>query len=202
MINDRNLFPWLTKKKLIISSQSFFYFALFFLSFFACTSKIIIAPWFFFPFFKLISPFIDPVTKAKINFVDMKKQKPKSKSNISTPSSAAASEIELPNGGGGGVLSSAASTASSKKSSSANKENKDGTSTDQVNLLDVIPEDMLEREFGGASDYVYNQQIYWDAAAQVLADSRDRLENGVGSTSATTTTTMMMTTTAVVQEAA
>lgn len=119
----------------------------------------------------------------------MKKQKPKSKSNISTPSSAAASEIELSNG----VLSSAASTASSKKSTSANKDTKDGTSTDQVNLLDVIPEDMLEREFGGASDYVYNQQVYWDAADQVLADSRARLENGVGPTSATT---------AVVQEAA
>ncbi|KAG0298383.1 hypothetical protein BGZ96_000097 [Linnemannia gamsii] len=149
---------------------------------------IIHAPWFFFPFFKLISPFIDPVTKAKINFIDMKKQKPKT--NISTPSSAAASELELPNGG---VLSSAASTASSKKSTSANKDTKDGTSADQVNLLDVIPEDMLEQEFGGASDYVYNQQVYWDAAAQVLADSRARLENGVGSTSATT---------AVVQEAA
>ncbi|KAF9548901.1 hypothetical protein EC957_005253 [Mortierella hygrophila] len=148
---------------------------------------IIHAPWFFFPFFKLISPFIDPVTKEKINFVDMKKQKPKPKTIISTPSSAAASEIELTNG----VSSSAASTASSKKSS-ANKDNKDGASTDQVNLLDVIPEDMLEREFGGASDFVYNQQVYWDAADRVLADSRARLENGA-STSATT---------AVVQEAA
>ncbi|KAF9146893.1 hypothetical protein BGX30_005103 [Mortierella sp. GBA39] len=148
---------------------------------------IIHAPWFFFPFFKLISPFIDPVTKEKINFVDMKKQKPKPKTITSTPSSAAASEIELTNG----VSSSAASTASSKKSS-ANKDNKDGTSTDQVNLLDAIPEDMLEREFGGASDFVYNQQVYWDAADRVLADSRARLENGA-STSAMT---------AVVQEAA
>ncbi|KAG9070014.1 hypothetical protein KI688_009344 [Linnemannia hyalina] len=148
---------------------------------------IIHAPWFFFPFFKLISPFIDPVTKEKINFVDMKKQKPKPKTIISAPSSAAASEIELTNG----VSSSAASTASSKKPS-ANKDNKDGTSTDQVNLLDMIPEDMLEREFGGSSDFVYNQQIYWDAADRVLADSRARLENGA-STSATT---------AVVQEAA
>ncbi|KAH7050763.1 CRAL-TRIO domain-containing protein [Linnemannia elongata] len=149
---------------------------------------IIHAPWFFFPFFKLISPFIDPVTKAKINFVDMKKQKPKTKSVISAPSSAAASEIELPNG----VSSSAASTASSKKSSANKDNNKDGTSTDQVNLLDVIPEDMLEREFGGSSDYVYNQQVYWDAADRVLAASRARLENGA-STSATT---------AVIQEAA
>ncbi|KAK3847437.1 MAG: CRAL-TRIO domain-containing protein [Linnemannia gamsii] len=148
---------------------------------------IIHAPWFFFPFFKLISPFIDPVTKAKINFVDMKKQKPSSKSVISAPSSATASEIELPG-------SSAASTTSSTKkqsSSSSNSGSKDGTSSDQVNLLDVIPEDMLEREFGGSSDYVYNQQVYWDAAAQVLADSRARLETGSSSNS-----------TAVVQEAA
>ncbi|KAG0274225.1 hypothetical protein BGZ95_009997 [Linnemannia exigua] len=145
------------------------------------------APWFFFPFFKLISPFIDPVTKAKINFVDMKKQKPKPKAAISAPSSAAASEIELPG-------SSAASTKSStqkQSSSSSNSGNKDGTSSDQVNLLDVIPEDMLEREFGGSSAYVYNQQIYWDAAAQVLADSRARLETGSSSKA-----------TAVVQEAA
>ncbi|KAF9104466.1 hypothetical protein BGX29_001836 [Mortierella sp. GBA35] len=141
---------------------------------------IIHAPWFFFPFFKLISPFIDPVTKAKINFVDMKKQKPRSKSIISAPSSAAASEIELLNGGSLRVASSAASTASSTKSKSTTISGT-GTSTDQVNLLDVIPEDMLEREFGGTSDYVYNQQIYWDAADRVLADSRAKLEHGTPS---------------------
>ncbi|KAF9902171.1 hypothetical protein EC991_005217 [Linnemannia zychae] len=132
---------------------------------------IIHAPWFFFPFFKLISPFIDPVTKEKINFIDMKKQKPRTTFITS-------------------AASSAASTASSTKKQSSGG-NKDGTSSDQINLLDVIPDDMLEQEFGGSSDYVYNQQVYWDAAAQVLAESRARLETGLSSTS-----------TAVVQEAA
>lgn len=30
------------------------------------------APWFFWPFFRIISPFIDPVTRSKIKFVDLK----------------------------------------------------------------------------------------------------------------------------------
>ena len=51
-------------------------------------------------------------------------------------------------------------------------------SSDNVNLLDMIPEDMLEREFGGSSDYVYDQDAYWTAAMQVLKDSRESLEHG------------------------
>ncbi|CAG8677476.1 16405_t:CDS:2 [Funneliformis caledonium] len=35
-------------------------------------SMIINAPWYFWGFFKLLSPFIDPVTKNKIKFVDIK----------------------------------------------------------------------------------------------------------------------------------
>ncbi|KAG0053566.1 hypothetical protein BGZ83_000850 [Gryganskiella cystojenkinii] len=120
---------------------------------------IIHAPWFFFPFYKLISPFIDPVTKAKINFVDMKKQKPRS--IVSTPSSATTSEIDLSN------------TSDSKKSAASTAAQQ---SSDNVNLLDLIPEDMLEREFGGSSDYVYDQEAYWTAATRVLKDSREALD--------------------------
>ncbi|KAG0263365.1 hypothetical protein BG011_008886 [Mortierella polycephala] len=119
---------------------------------------IIHAPWFFFPFYKLISPFIDPVTKDKINFVDMKKQKPRSA--VSTPSSAAASEVDL---------SSTATTQSKTSSPSAGSA---GSALDNINLLDMIPEDMLEQEYGGSSDYVYNQEIYWNAAGEVLARAR------------------------------
>ncbi|KAG0018029.1 hypothetical protein BGZ81_010420 [Podila clonocystis] len=121
---------------------------------------IIHAPWFFFPFYKLISPFIDPVTKSKINFVDMKKQKPRSL--VSTPSSSApASEAD------------AASVRSSKKASSG--VNAAGAS-DNINLLDMIPEDMLEQEFGGSSDYVYDQEAYWTAVEKVLAEADKKLE--------------------------
>ncbi|KAF9930764.1 hypothetical protein FBU30_011300 [Linnemannia zychae] len=151
---------------------------------------IIHAPWFFFPFFKLISPFIDPVTKAKINFVDMKKQKPRSKSIVSAPTSAATSEIELPSSTTSASLSS--KKPSANQNNNSNNNNKDGTSSDQVNLLDMIPEDMLEREFGGSSDFIYDQQTYWDTAEKVLADSRAKLEGSGPTTTAT----------AVVQEAA
>ncbi len=34
---------------------------------------ILLAPWYFWGFFKLISPFIDPVTKNKIKFADIYK---------------------------------------------------------------------------------------------------------------------------------
>ncbi|KAF9178635.1 hypothetical protein BGZ51_001551 [Haplosporangium sp. Z 767] len=125
---------------------------------------IIHAPWFFFPFYKLISPFIDPVTKDKINFVDMKKQKPKS--IVSTPSSAAASEVDLSS------TATTQSKASSKKSSSPSTGSA-GSALDNINLLDMIPEDMLEQEYGGSSDYVYNQEIYWNAAGEVLARVRN-----------------------------
>ncbi|KAF9372449.1 hypothetical protein CPB97_001257 [Podila verticillata] len=120
---------------------------------------IIHAPWFFFPFYKLISPFIDPVTKSKINFVDMKKQK--SRSLVSTPSSSApASEVD------------AESVRSSKKASSpAGANGATGSALDNINLLDMIPEDMLEQEYGGSSDYVYDQEAYWTAVEKVLAEA-------------------------------
>ncbi|KAF9571512.1 hypothetical protein EC968_000475 [Mortierella alpina] len=136
-----------------------------------CRAYIIHAPWFFFPFYKLVSPFIDPVTKAKLNFVDMKKQK--QKAIVSTPSSAAVSETDLP--------SSASTTSDSKKtSSSATPTTASGSPTqpDSAILLNVIPEDMLERDFGGISDYVYHQELYWSAAEKVLQDARNALEQG------------------------
>ncbi|KAF9968374.1 hypothetical protein BGZ70_004534 [Mortierella alpina] len=138
-----------------------------------CRAYIIHAPWFFFPFYKLVSPFIDPVTKAKLNFVDMKKQKPKA--IVSTPSSADASETDLP--------SSASTTSNSKKVSSTASPSTSTTASgsptfDSGNLLDVIPDDMLERDFGGSSDYVYHQELYWSAAEKVLEEARNALEQG------------------------
>ncbi|KAG0198421.1 hypothetical protein BGX28_008168 [Mortierella sp. GBA30] len=127
---------------------------------------IIHAPWFFFPFYKLVSPFIDPVTKAKLNFVDMKKQKPRS--IVSTPSSAAASETDLP--------SSSSASISSKSKNTSSAKNNGSPVPDSGNLLDVIPEDMLERDFGGSSDYVYNQELYWNSAEKVLEEARAALE--------------------------
>ncbi|KAF9167574.1 hypothetical protein DFQ26_004089 [Actinomortierella ambigua] len=106
---------------------------------------IIHAPWFFFPFYKLISPWIDPVTKAKIHFVDMKKQKQKSSSSSSSTSSSSASSP---------------------------------TSSEHVQLLDAIPLDMLEQEYGGASEYKYDQEIYWQACERALAVSRTMLQDG------------------------
>ena len=85
----------------------------------------------------------------------MKKQK--SRSIVSTPSSATTSEVDLSN------------TSESKKTMTATAGEQ---SSDNVNLLDMIPEDMLEREFGGSSDYVYDQEAYWAAAMQVLEESR------------------------------
>lgn len=93
----------------------------------------------------------------------MKKQKPKS--IVSTPSSAAASEVDLTN----------TSDASSQKK---NTYSSTPQNSEIVNLLDSIPEDMLEREFGGSSDYVYDQESYWTAASKVLKDSREALERG------------------------
>ncbi|KAK3814073.1 MAG: CRAL-TRIO domain-containing protein [Benniella sp.] len=150
---------------------------------------IIHAPWFFFPTYKLISPFIDPVTKAKINFVDMKKQQPKT--IISTPSSAAASDVDLSSSssssrsakgssgdgsaisGGSTVTRTPTTTTTSSASSVATLSNR---SDNNVNLLDLIPEDMLEQAFGGSSDYEYDQQAYWLAAEKVIARAREARE--------------------------
>ncbi|KAG0222796.1 hypothetical protein BGW42_006327 [Actinomortierella wolfii] len=98
---------------------------------------IIHAPWFFFPFYKLVSPWIDPVTKAKIHFIDMKKQKPKSANGAVTI---------IPG--------------------------------ENVNLLDMIPADMLEKEYGGESEYKYDQELYWQACERALAVSRTMLQEG------------------------
>ncbi|KAF9991863.1 hypothetical protein BGZ65_013017 [Modicella reniformis] len=129
------------------------------------------APWFFFPFYKLVSPFIDPVTKAKVNFVDMKKQKPRS--TVSTPSSAAASDVDLSSS-----KDASSTTTISKKmgSSTAPVVFASSAGSDNPNLLHAIPEDMLELDFGGSSDYEYDQQAYWNAAEKVLAQAREARE--------------------------
>ncbi|KAF9585570.1 hypothetical protein BGW38_001744 [Lunasporangiospora selenospora] len=119
------------------------------------------APWFFFPFYKLISPFIDPVTKAKLSFVDMKKQK--SRPIVSTPSSASASEVDL--------------AANNDKASSIETSPTE-TPSNTGSLLDMIPVDMLENEFGGTNDYSYDQESYWSAAVAILAAARSKLEQG------------------------
>ncbi|KAF9297412.1 hypothetical protein BGZ74_009839 [Mortierella antarctica] len=101
--------------------------------------------------------------RSKVNFVDMKKQKPRSL--VSTPSSsAAASEAD------------AASVRSSKRASSSPSTGASGAGASDINLLDMIPEDMLEQEFGGSSDYVYDQEAYWTAVEKVLAEAEKKLE--------------------------
>ncbi|KAG0306984.1 hypothetical protein BGZ98_001351 [Dissophora globulifera] len=126
-----------------------------------------LAPWFFFPFYKLISPFIDPVTKGKLNFADMKKQT--RKTIASTPSSTNASEVDLSS-------STATSTHLKTGSSSSSAASTSGPVSDNSGILDTIPHDMLEVAYGGSSNYVYNQEIYWEAAEKALARARSALE--------------------------
>ncbi|KAF9158773.1 hypothetical protein BGX21_003193, partial [Mortierella sp. AD011] len=125
---------------------------------------IIHAPWFFWPFYKMVSPFMDPVTREKINFVDIKKQKHSHKSITSTPSSASASDIDV-------------STSKDKHHPLHEKEKKI-TRVTEPNLLEVIPDDSLEEGFGGTMDYEYNQEIYWEKACKVLEGARYYLEHG------------------------
>ncbi|KAG0325034.1 hypothetical protein BGZ99_001131 [Dissophora globulifera] len=125
------------------------------------------APWFFFPFYKLISPFIDPVTKGKLNFADMKKQS--RKTIVSTPSSTNASEVDLSS-------STATSTHLKTGSSSSSAASTSGPVSDNSGILDTIPHDMLEEAYGGSSNYVYNREIYWEAAEKALAHARSALE--------------------------
>ncbi|KAF9349638.1 hypothetical protein BGX26_012099 [Mortierella sp. AD094] len=127
---------------------------------------IIHAPWFFWPFYKMISPFMDPVTRDKINFVDMKKQKHSHKSIASTPSSASASDIDV--------------STSKDKNDKHHRHDKDKKTlkVTDPNLLEIIPDDMLEEAFGGTMDFEYNQEIYWEKACKVLADARYYLEHG------------------------
>lgn len=93
----------------------------------------------------------------------MKKQKPRSL--VSTPSSSApASEADEE------------SVRSSKKASSSSSGANGTGASDNINLLDMIPEDMLEQEFGGSSDYIYDQEAYWTAVEKVLAEADKKLE--------------------------
>ncbi|KAF9407230.1 hypothetical protein BGZ76_006151, partial [Entomortierella beljakovae] len=128
---------------------------------------IIHAPWFFWPFYKMISPFMDPITRDKINFVSVKAQKaPSVKSIASAPSSASASESDI-----------SASTITTSSSKSVKKSNKTVVVSDP-NLLEIIPDDMLEVAFGGTMDYEYEQNIYWEKACKVLAEATHYIEYG------------------------
>ncbi|KAF8963548.1 hypothetical protein BGZ46_000955, partial [Entomortierella lignicola] len=132
---------------------------------------IIHAPWFFWPFYKMISPFMDPVTRDKINFVDVKKQK-QHKPITSAPSSASASEIETSS------ISSKDKHHDKHHHDKHHDKVKKSSKITDPNLLEFIPDDMLEVAFGGTMDYEYEQQIYWDKAVKILAGVRYYLENG------------------------
>ncbi|KAI7866510.1 CRAL-TRIO domain-containing protein [Spinellus fusiger] len=85
---------------------------------------VVKSPWFFFATFKLISPFMDPITKQKIKFVYDEDGKSDSKS----------------------------------------------TSNDWVSLLDYVPKNQLETDFGGDYHFAYDVETYWNE----LLDSTGR----------------------------
>ncbi|KAI9494364.1 CRAL-TRIO domain-containing protein [Zychaea mexicana] len=94
---------------------------------------VVDSPWFFFATFKVISPFMDPQTRAKIKFVYDKNNK---KTSSSSSSSNKEQQLESP-------------------SAEVNAQ--------WVHLEDYISPDALETEFGGNHSFAFHIEYYWNA---------------------------------------
>lgn len=55
----------------------------------------LLAPWYFWGFYKLISPFIDPVTKNKIKFVDLNLAESNDSDNITAEKKSSTQKVQI-----------------------------------------------------------------------------------------------------------
>ncbi|KAJ3417142.1 hypothetical protein HDV05_007001 [Chytridiales sp. JEL 0842] len=87
--------------------------------------------WYLWVFFKLIGAFLDPVTKSKIHFVNVSKQK---------------------------ALNEAAGAKDGKEVKEGKEEKGTGGWT---NILNFIAADQLPARFGGTHEFEYDHETYW-----------------------------------------
>ncbi|KAI9007340.1 CRAL-TRIO domain-containing protein [Gaertneriomyces semiglobifer] len=90
--------------------------------------------WYLWVFFKIIGPFLDPVTREKIHFVDLKKQAEVNKREHDEKSDAGSQEKDVTIGMGG-----------------------------WTNIRHYIAPELLSSDYGGTYNYEYDHQAYWDA---------------------------------------
>ncbi|KAI9099766.1 CRAL-TRIO domain-containing protein [Phlyctochytrium arcticum] len=101
--------------------------------------------WYLWVFFKVIGPFMDPITRSKIHMVDLKKQAEyNSKSSSSLPGS----------------------TTSSSQDNVGKDEPQGGEGT-WSNIRHYIDGPMLLREYGGEFDFEYDHPTYWSAVNEI-----------------------------------
>lgn len=102
------------------------------------------APWYFWVFYKIVSPFIHPVTKAKIRFVDLRAQNSSENQAPKTPDQL----LEY----------SGNEKESHEEPAQKNIEQPTGIFS---SLFDYIHPRVLETDFGGDLSFDYNHQAYW-----------------------------------------
>jgi hypothetical protein len=117
---------------------------------------IVNAPWIFGTLWSLVSPFLDPVTKAKIRFV-----------NVPKPA------VSQANAEGGDLTSDAASirttgtNATTATNATKNTVAKMAAKAADANaLLEIIDPDMLEYNYGGLREFKYVHEDYWKAVGE------------------------------------
>ncbi|KAI8820675.1 CRAL-TRIO domain-containing protein [Fimicolochytrium jonesii] len=110
--------------------------------------------WYLWVFFKVVGPFIDPVTRSKIHFVNLKKLE------VARPKSASNSTRSL--NGTPSSVTAAAPTAEAPKEKEA--EGMGGWTNPHF----YIHPDMLVKDYGGHFDFQYRHETYWKVLNETL----------------------------------
>ncbi|OZJ02997.1 hypothetical protein BZG36_04684 [Bifiguratus adelaidae] len=127
---------------------------------------LINTPWFFWPFFKIVGPFIDPVTRSKMKFVDLKTQLALAKEARAQRKANDILEASKP--------------VTSTESDEANKDEEPiimptATHKTWVNLYDYIAPEQLESDYGGEHWFKWEFADYWQTLLHRMRTWRNDL---------------------------
>ncbi|KAJ3416047.1 hypothetical protein HDV05_003406 [Chytridiales sp. JEL 0842] len=122
---------------------------------------VVNAPWIFGTLWSVVSPFLDPVTKSKIRFVNLNNQ----------ASSASSSTSDFVGNDAASIKTATTQQTATKGSffrwgSSSSTESTAATKTTKATeinaLFEVIDQDMLEDNYGGTLAFTYNHEQYFN----------------------------------------
>ncbi|ORY52355.1 CRAL/TRIO domain-containing protein [Rhizoclosmatium globosum] len=131
--------------------------------------------------YNIVAPFVDPVVKSKIYFVNTTKKVEEVVVAKEEPTQAAATTSAGTWGFGGmasalggitGIASALVGGSSNNNSSNSDTETHDNTENTAgtggwTTLTKLIPADQLPTMFGGDFDFVYDHEVYWKAITSV-----------------------------------